>query len=101
MNDFEFILNKGSYRFIYIPKGVCIRKIVVDVDMNMKILNIEFTGGCPGQAKSLNSLCKGEDVKTVAEKLSSVKCGNKKSSCGAELSKALLKGIEYINNKRE
>ena len=44
-----------------IPKGVCSRKITIEVENNI-IQNVEFMGGCAGNKVGVASLLKGMSV---------------------------------------
>lgn len=66
------------------PKGVCSRKIVVEVE-NEIIQNVSFVGGCPGNTLGLASLLKGMKIDEAIERLSGIKCGFKSTSCPNEL----------------
>lgn len=75
-------------KFSYIPKGVCSRKIDIEVEDN-KLCDVSFTGGCNGNLKGIGSLVKGMDVDEVISRLDNIKCGFKDTSCPAQLAEAL------------
>ena len=75
--------------FSYIPKGVCSRKIDIELDDDNRILSVRFTGGCNGNLKGIGELVKGMQAEDVIEKLENVKCGMKPTSCPAQLAEAL------------
>jgi uncharacterized protein (TIGR03905 family) len=66
------------------PKGVCSRKIVVEVEDGI-IQNVTFLGGCPGNTLGVSSLLKGMSVDEAISKLEGIKCGFKSTSCPNEL----------------
>lgn len=68
--------------------GTCSKEIEFDVKNN-KVTNIKFFGGCDGNLKGVSTLVEGMDIDTVIEKLQNIKCGNKSTSCPAQLAKAL------------
>ncbi|MBR6701045.1 MAG: TIGR03905 family TSCPD domain-containing protein [Firmicutes bacterium] len=78
--------------YIFKPQGVCSRQIrfVLEDDI---ISNVEFTGGCHGNLKSIASLVKGMKAEDVIEKLSGITCGFKKTSCGDQFSLALKEAL--------
>ena len=80
--------------FEYIPRGVCSRKMVLDVEDN-KLVNLEVYGGCNGNLKGISSLVKGMDIDEIIERLDGITCGGKSTSCPAQLAEALKK---YKNN---
>lgn len=70
------------------PKGVCAQMIYFDLEDN-KVTNVQFLGGCPGNAKGLSQLLEGMDVDTVIAKLEGTTCGRKPTSCPDQLAQAL------------
>lgn len=78
--------------YTFAPKGVCSKQIKFVLDNNI-IQNVEFTGGCHGNLKSIASLVKGMEAETVIEKLSGITCGFKKTSCGDQFSIALHEAL--------
>lgn len=76
----------------YVPKGVCARKINIELDeAGENILKIFFTGGCNGNAQGVSALAKGRPVTEVAELLQGIECGDKGTSCPAQAAEALKK----------
>lgn len=75
-------------KFSYIPKGVCSRKIDIEVEGDT-LQDVAFTGGCNGNLKGIGSLVKGMKVDDVISRLDSIKCGFKVTSCPAQLAEAL------------
>ncbi|MDO4536489.1 MAG: TIGR03905 family TSCPD domain-containing protein [Clostridium perfringens] len=73
------------------PSGVCCREMNLEVDKDNKILDIDFIGGCPGNMLGLKQMLIGQNALEIADKLKDVRCGNKSTSCPAELSKAIKK----------
>lgn len=72
----------------YIPKGVCSRKMTITLDGD-KIENITIEGGCNGNLKGIGSLVKGMNVDEVIARLEGITCGNKPTSCPAQIALAL------------
>lgn len=75
-------------QFTYITKGVCSRSIDIEVEDNI-IKKVAYTGGCNGNLKGIGELVVGMNVDDVIERLQSIKCGLKKTSCPAQLAEAL------------
>ncbi len=71
------------------PSGVCCREMNFEVDENNKIIDLNFIGGCPGNMLGLKQVLIGQNALEVADKLKDIRCGNKSTSCPAELSKAI------------
>ena len=76
----------------YTPKGVCSRKIHVEVEDGI-VKNVQFYGGCHGNTQGVAALAKGMKVEDAIERLSGIKCGSKATSCPDQLAKALREAI--------
>ena len=74
--------------FEYIPRGVCSRKIIVDVEDD-KVLDVKFVGGCNGNLKGIGALVKGMTVSEVISRLEGIDCNMKGTSCPDQLAMAL------------
>ena len=72
----------------YNTKGVCSRKIEIDVK-DGKIEGVKFLGGCAGNTQGVARLLVGMDIDDAIERLSGIKCGFKPTSCPDQLAKAL------------
>ncbi len=72
----------------YIPKGVCSRKISIDVDGDV-IVNISFVGGCSGNTQGVAALLKGMKVGDAIDHLDGIRCGFRSTSCPDQIAKAL------------
>ena len=77
-------------RCSYKTSGTCSREIQFDI-VDGKIFNVEFFGGCDGNLKGISALVEGQDIQDVIDRLSSIKCGFKDTSCPDQLAKALIK----------
>lgn len=75
-------------KYEFIPKGVCSRKIKIDVEDGI-INSVEFVGGCNGNLQGIGALVKGMKAEDVIAKLENIKCGVKNTSCPAQLAAAL------------
>lgn len=75
-------------KFSYIPKGVCSRKIDIEVEGDI-LKDVSFTGGCNGNLKGIGALVKGMTLDEVISRLEEIKCGFKNTSCPAQLAEAL------------
>ncbi len=82
--------------FTYIPKNVCSRKIILDIENN-KILSCEFVGGCTGNTQGISKLVVGMTPQEVIDRLSNIQC-RAGTSCPDQLSKALK---EYLNQTEQ
>ena len=79
--------------FEYTPKGVCSRKMIIDVE-NGKVEGLQVIGGCNGNLKAIPKLVEGLTVAQVEEKIGGIKCGFKNTSCGDQLAKACREAYE-------
>ena len=78
-------------KFEYVPKGVCARKIEIEIENNC-IVDIKIIGGCPGNLLGISKLLKGKNIDDVILDLQGVRCGIKNTSCPDQIAQAL---IEY------
>ena len=72
----------------YKPEHVCAQEINFELDGNI-VTDVEFVGGCPGNALGLVSLVKGMEINAVIEKLEGILCRHRETSCPDQLAKAL------------
>lgn len=75
-------------KYEYIPKGVCSRKMIFDINDNV-LTNLQIVGGCNGNAKGISALVEGMDIKDIIKRLDGITCGGKTSSCPGQLARAL------------
>lgn len=80
----------------YKPKGICSRKITVELDGDI-VKKVQFEGGCNGNTQGISRLVEGMTVEQIKEKLSGVKCGFKNTSCPDQLAKAVTEAYEKQN----
>lgn len=78
----------------YYPRGVCSRKMLIDVDGDT-VTGLTVEGGCHGNLQGISSLVKGMKVDEVISRLDGIRCGAKSTSCPAQLANAL----KEIKNK--
>lgn len=86
-------------RVEYVPKGVCSRKMTVDVDENGVIQEVKIIGGCNGNLQGITKLVTGRTAQEVIDLLADIKCGFKDTSCPAQLSIALKQAISETVTK--
>lgn len=68
--------------------GVCAKQIMFRIEEKI-VKEVCFIGGCPGNAIGLANMVKDQPVEEVVTKLQDVTCGNKSTSCPAQLAQAL------------
>ena len=76
----------------YITKGVCSRKIDFDIE-NGIVKNVQFYGGCNGNAQGIAKLAEGMKAEEVVNKLKGLNCNGKGTSCPDQLATAVLQAI--------
>lgn len=79
--------------YTYKTTGTCSRAIDFDLDEQGIVSNIEFTNGCDGNLKALALLMEGSSARAVIEKLESVTCKSKPTSCGDQFARALKEAL--------
>lgn len=83
--------------FNYVPKGVCAREFRFQMDGG-RIRCLEVTGGCPGNLLGIGKLIGGKTVEEVVQMFKGLKCGERPTSCPDQISLALLKYQEEMEN---
>lgn len=81
----------------YKTSGTCSKEILFNVEDN-KLCDVSFVGGCNGNLNGISILVNGMDINMVIEKLENIKCGNKPTSCPAQLATALRQYKLLENN---
>jgi len=82
-------MKKISYK----PEQVCAKEINFELDGNV-VTNVEFVGGCPGNALGLVNLVEGMKSSDVIEKLQGITCRHRDTSCPDQLAKALRENVK-------
>ena len=77
----------------YTPKGVCSRKIEIDIE-NGIINKVRFVGGCNGNTQGISKLVEGMKAEDVISRLEGVNCNGRGTSCPDRLAKALKEAIK-------
>lgn len=81
------------FHYDYLTTGTCSQVISIDLEKDI-IKNVAFMGGCNGNLKAIPLLIKDCTVEEVSKKLEGITCGNRNTSCGDQLSKALREAYE-------
>lgn len=76
----------------YKTNGVCSRLIHFDIVDN-KVRNVEFVGGCAGNAQGVARLIEGMDVHEAIRRMEGIRCGARKTSCPDQLARALREAL--------
>ena len=80
--------NRQYLKFQYRPRGVCSQLMDIEVE-DGRIVNVNVTGGCPGNLQGISRLLKGMSVDDAIERMDGIRCGMKRSSCPDQLAQAL------------
>lgn len=75
-------------KYSYMTSGTCCRQIDLEIE-NGKIKDVKFIGGCNGNLQGVAALVKGMATDEVVERLSTIRCNGKSTSCPHQLSLAL------------
>ena len=75
-------------KITYIPRGVCSRKIDIEIDNDI-IKSVKYSGGCAGNTQGVAALIAGMSVDEAIARLSGIRCGFKPTSCPDQLAEAL------------
>ncbi len=76
------------FHYDYMTEYTCSRVISVDLDGDT-VHNITFLGGCNGNLKAISKLLEGKTVDEIEDSLTGITCGNRPTSCGDQLAKAV------------
>ena len=71
------------------PRGVCSRKMRVELDDNGVIASLAVEGGCSGNLQGISALVKGMPAAEAVERLKGIRCGFKNTSCPDQLAQGL------------
>ena len=82
--------------YTYIPKGVCSRKMTVELNDDHTIASIEVIGGCNGNLKGICQLVTGMKAEDVIARLGGTLCGFRNTSCPDQIAQN-LKALEEMN----
>ncbi len=80
-------------QYTYIPRGVCSRMILVEIEDDI-ITKCQFMGGCSGNTQGIAKLVVGMDANDAIEKLKGIDCGGRGTSCPDQLATALEEALD-------
>ena len=72
----------------YTPRGVCSRKMEIDVEDGV-IRAVRVLGGCSGNLQGPSALLRGMTVDEAVARMEGIRCGMKPTSCPDQLAQAL------------
>lgn len=80
--------------YTYTPRGVCSRRMVVELSDSGVIENVRIDGGCNGNLQGISRLVQGMKAEEAIERMEGISCGGKGTSCPDQLAQALKKALE-------
>lgn len=72
----------------YTPRGVCSRKMTVEIEDGI-IQAVSVEGGCSGNLQGISRLVEGMKVEEAISRMEGIRCGWKNTSCPDQLATAL------------
>ena len=79
------------------PRGVCSRKMCVELDEQGVIRSLLVEGGCSGNLQGISALVKGMSAAEAVERLKGIRCGFKNTSCPDQLAQGLEQILRQNN----
>ena len=80
--------------YTYTPRGVCSKKITVELSDNGVVENVSFQGGCNGNTQGVAALVKGMKAEEAISRMKGIDCNGRGTSCPDQLAKALEQAIQ-------
>ena len=81
--------------------AVCSSEIHFQLEDRNIIRNVVFCDGCPGNLLAIAKLVEGRTAEEVIALLKGNRCGNKMTSCGDQLARALETALKSGNSRQE
>ena len=75
--------------YTYTPRGVCSRRMTVELSDDGVIENVRIDGGCNGNLQGISRLVQGMKAEEAIERMEGISCGGKPTSCPDQLAQAL------------
>ena len=75
--------------YTYTPRGVCSKKITVELSDNGVVENVSFQGGCNGNTQGVAALVKGMKAEEAISRMKGIDCNGRGTSCPDQLAKAI------------
>lgn len=79
--------------YVHKTSGTCSRQINFEIEDGL-VKNVNFVGGCSGNAKGISNLVEGMEASHVIEALKDIDCNGRGTSCPAQLASALHDALE-------
>lgn len=78
------------------PKGVCSRRMRVELNDHHIIQKVEILGGCSGNLQGISALIIGMKAEDAIARLKGIRCGMKNTSCPDQLARGLAYAVESL-----
>lgn len=82
--------------YTYTPRGVCSRKITVELSDSGVVENVSFQGGCNGNTQGVAALVKGIKAEEAISRMKGIDCNGRGTSCPDQLAEALTEALEEL-----
>lgn len=82
--------------YTYTPRGVCSRKITVELSYSGVVENVSFQGGCNGNTQGVAALVKGMKAEEAISRMKGIDCNGRGTSCPDQLAEALTEALEEL-----
>lgn len=79
--------------YTYTPRGVCSRRMVVELSDSGVIENVRIDGGCSGNLQGISRLVVGMKAEEAIARMEGISCGGKPTSCPDQLAQALRNAL--------
>ncbi|MBQ8781659.1 MAG: TIGR03905 family TSCPD domain-containing protein [Oscillospiraceae bacterium] len=79
--------------FSFTPRGVCSRKINIEISDDGIIESVQFTGGCNGNTSGISALVRGMKAEEAISRLENIDCNGRGTSCPDQLARALKQAL--------
>lgn len=83
--------------YVYTPKGVCSRQMIIKVNEDGIIESVQIIGGCDGNTQGVSRLAEGMHIDKVISLLKGIDCKGRGTSCPDQLAIALEEIKEKMN----
>lgn len=80
--------------YSFTPRGVCSRKINIELSDDGVIESVQFTGGCNGNTSGISALVRGMKAEEAIRRLENIDCNGRGTSCPDQLARALKQALE-------
>ena len=77
--------------YTYIPKGVCSRKMTVELNDDHTIQAVRVEGGCNGNLQAISRVVEGMTVEQIEGYFKGISCSGRGTSCSDQLATAVRK----------